>query len=87
MNLTGKKGLVLGVANRHSLAWASAKRLHSAGADLAMTYLNDKAKPFVDPLAREVGAEIFEPCNVSDEGSLEAVFEKIATRRPVVLVD
>ena len=78
MNLTGKKGLVMGVANQHSLAWASAKRLRSAGAALAMTYLDDKAKPFVEPLAQEVCAEIFEPCNVNDEGSLEAVFEQIA---------
>lgn len=78
MNLTGKTGLVVGVANQNSLAWAAAKRLRNAGADLAMTYLNDKARPFVEPLARDLGAEIFEPCNVNEEGSLEAVFEKIA---------
>ena len=80
MDLAGKTGLVIGVANAHSLAWAAAQRLRNAGAGLAMTYLNDTAQPFVEPLARKVGAEIFEPCNVNDEGSLEAVFENIADR-------
>ena len=52
LDLTGRKGLVVGIANEHSLAWAAAEHLHNAGAELAITYLNDQAKPYVEPLAR-----------------------------------
>lgn len=80
LDLTGRKGLVVGIANEHSLAWAAAQHFRSAGADLAVTYLNDKAKPYVEPLAREVAAPIFLPCNVATAGQLEAVFDAIRTR-------
>jgi enoyl-[acyl-carrier protein] reductase I len=80
LDLTDRKGLVVGIANEHSLAWAAARHFRSAGADLAVTYLNDKAKPFVEPLAREVGAEIFLPCNVAVPGQLEAVFSALEER-------
>jgi enoyl-[acyl-carrier protein] reductase I len=75
--LKGKKALVTGIANDQSIAWGCAKAFRSFGADLAITYLNDKAKPYVEPLAKEVGAEIFMPLNLQVEGQLEAVFDAI----------
>ena len=70
---------MVGVANEHSLAWAAAEHFGSAGAELALTYFNDKARPQVEPLARQVGAPIFLPCNVAEPGQLEGVFEAIRT--------
>jgi enoyl-[acyl-carrier protein] reductase I len=75
--LNGKKALVTGIANDQSIAWGCAKALKAFGADLAITYLDDKAKPEVEPLAKEVGASIFMPLNVQVEGQLEAVFDTI----------
>ncbi len=80
IDLTGRKGLVVGIANEHSLAWAAARRFRGAGAGLAVTYYNDKAKTFVEPLAREADAEIFLPCDVAVSGQLEAVFDAIKTK-------
>ncbi len=77
LDLNGRKGLIVGIANEHSLAYAAARRLRGAGCDLAITYLNDKARPFVEPLARDLGAPIFLPCDVAVAGQLEAVFEAI----------
>ena len=77
LDLTGRKGLVVGIANEHSLAWAAAQHFRNAGAELAVTYLNDKAKPYVEPLARAVEAPICLPCNVANAGELDAVFEAI----------
>lgn len=75
--LEGKKGLVVGIANDRSIAWGCARAFRAFGADVAITYLNDKAKPHVEPLARQVGAPIFMPMDVMTEGQLEAVFERI----------
>jgi enoyl-[acyl-carrier protein] reductase I len=80
LDLTDRKGLVVGIANEHSLAWAAAQHFRSAGAELAVTYLNDKARPFVEPLAGEVDAAIFSPCDVAVPGQLEAVFGAIKER-------
>jgi enoyl-[acyl-carrier protein] reductase I len=80
IDLSGRKGLIVGVANEHSLAWSAAQHFAGAGAELAMTYLNDKARPFVAPLAEQAGAVIFAPCNVSLPGQLEAVFDTIRDR-------
>jgi len=77
LDMTGKKGLIVGIANEHSLAWAAARNCHVAGAELALTYLNDKARPFVEPLARSVDAPILMPCDVARDDQLEAVFERI----------
>lgn len=79
-SLAGKKGLVLGIANEHSIAYGCARGFRALGADLAVTYLNDKAKPYVEPCAQAVGADLFLPCDVSQEGQLEAVFEAVGTR-------
>ncbi|MGA0596118.1 enoyl-ACP reductase FabI [Enterovirga sp. CN4-39] len=78
--LLGKRALVLGVANEHSIAYGCAKVFRALGAELALTYLNDKAKPYVEPLARELDAPLFLPCDVSREGDLEAVFGGISER-------
>ena len=76
--LKGRKALVIGVANEHSIAWGCAKAFHELGADVAITYLNDKAKPHVEPLARALDARLFLPLDVSRPGELEAVFDAVA---------
>ncbi|MFO7858686.1 MAG: enoyl-ACP reductase FabI [Ectothiorhodospiraceae bacterium] len=76
-SLEGKRGLVVGVANEASIAWACARAFRELGAQLAMTYLNDKARPHVEPLARQVEADPFVPCDVREPGQLEAVFERL----------
>lgn len=76
--LTGQKALVVGIANDHSIAYGCAKAFREAGADLAVTWLNDKARPHVEPLARELGAPITGELNVTTPGQLEAVFDTIA---------
>jgi enoyl-[acyl-carrier protein] reductase I len=75
--LLGQKALVLGIANEHSIAYGCARAFRKLGAELAITYLNDKAKPYVEPLARELEAAIFERMDVQQPGQLEAVFDRI----------
>ena len=75
--LEGKKGLIVGIANDKSIAWGCAKAFRAFGAEVAVTYLNDKAKKFVEPLARALEAPIFMPLDVSVDGQMEAVFERI----------
>lgn len=79
IDLSGRRGLVVGVANAESLAWSAAKHFSNAGAELAMTYFSEKARPFVAPLAEQVQALLL-PCNVLQEGQLEAVFESLRDR-------
>ena len=75
--LAGRKALVVGVANDQSIAYGCAKAFRAAGADLAITWLNEKARPHVEPLARELDASITAALDVSKTGELEALFEKI----------
>ena len=75
--LEGKKGLIVGIANENSIAWGCAKAFRAFGAELAVTYLNDKAKKYVEPLARELEAPIMMPLDVRTPGQTEAVFERI----------
>src|SRR6516225_5645901 len=77
VSLEGRKGLIVGIANEHSIAWGCAKAFRALGAELAITYLNDKAKPYVEPLANQVQAPILLPLDVRAPGQLEAVFEQI----------
>ena len=79
-DLAGRKGLVIGIANDQSIAYGCARAFRSLGADLAVTYLNEKARPFVEPLAQTLDAEIVMPCNVQAEGEMEAVFAAIGRR-------
>ena len=77
IDLSGKRGLVVGVANEASIAAGCARAFRAAGAELALTCLNEKARPWVEPVAQEVGAPLFLPCDVREPGQLEAVFDRI----------
>ena len=76
--LEGKRGLVVGIANEHSIAWGCAKAFRAFGAELAVTYLNDKAKKFVEPLAEELEAAIVMPLDARVPGQMEALFDSVA---------
>jgi len=78
--LDGRRALVVGIANEQSIAYGCAKAFRELGAELAITYLNDKARAHVEPLAAELGAEIFLPLDVETPGQLEALFEAVAAR-------
>jgi len=75
--LAGKKALVVGIANEDSIAYGCAKAFREVGADLAITYLNEKARAYVEPLAKGLDASIFAPLDVSKPGELEALFARI----------
>ena len=77
--LEGKRAFVMGIANEHSIAYGCARVFRHLGADLAITYLNEKARPYVEPLAQELGASIFAPCDVARNGELEAVFDQVGS--------
>jgi enoyl-[acyl-carrier protein] reductase I len=76
--LEGKRGLIIGIANEQSIAWGCAKAFRGLGAELAITYLNDKAKAYVEPLARCLKAPILMPLDVRVPGQMELVFERIS---------
>lgn len=78
--LAGKKALIVGVANDRSIAWGCAAAMRKAGAEIAMTYLNERAKPHVEPLARQLQAPIFLPLEVRDAAQMDALFDAIAGR-------
>ena len=75
--LRGKKALVVGVANEASIATGCARAFHLCGADVAVTYQNEKARPHVAPVAEEVGAALFLPLDVTDDAQLDAAFEQV----------
>lgn len=79
-SLFGKRGLVIGIANQQSIAWGCARAFHAAGAQLAVTWLNAKAEPYVRPLAEALEAPLAMPCDVREPGHLEAVFEAIGSQ-------
>jgi enoyl-[acyl-carrier protein] reductase I len=76
--MAGKRGLVMGVANSRSIGWGIAQACAREGAELAFTYQGDALKKRVEPLAQSVGAKLVLPCDVSDMGSIDAVFAAIA---------
>ncbi|MEN5081536.1 enoyl-ACP reductase FabI [Bosea sp. TWI1241] len=78
VDLSGKRGLVVGVANQHSIAAGCAAAFRQAGAEVALTWLNDKALPHVRPVAEGLGASLLGPCDVREPGQLEDVFAQIA---------
>jgi enoyl-[acyl-carrier protein] reductase I len=78
--LKGKKALVAGIANEHSIAYGCAKAFHELGADVAITYATEKSKGYVEPLVRELEAPIFMPLDVAKPGDLEAVFDRVSTQ-------
>ena len=75
--LTGHKTLIVGIANDQSIAYGCAEAFRAAGADLAITWLNDKARLYVEPLGTALGAQIMLPLNVENPGELEALFSYI----------
>jgi enoyl-[acyl-carrier protein] reductase I len=76
-SLKGRKALVVGTANEHSIAWGCAKWLRALGAEIAVTYRSEKTRRFVAPLAAEIEAPIVMPLDIRVPGQLEAVFERI----------
>lgn len=77
LDLAGKKGLVVGIANANSIAYGCATAFHAAGAELAITYLNAKAESYVRPLAEKLASPIIVPCDVREPGQLDAVFARV----------
>lgn len=78
--MQGKRGLVMGVANDHSIAWGIAKKLHEEGAELAFTYQGESLRKRVAPLAASAGSDFLLPCDVEDLASVDAVFAALAER-------
>ena len=78
--MDGKTALIFGVANKNSIAWGIARRLHAEGATIALSYAGEALERRVRPLAEEVGCDFVELCDVSDDAQLDAVFEKVAAR-------
>jgi len=78
--MTGKRGLVMGVANDHSIAWGIAAACAAQGAEIAFTYQGEALGKRVRPLAARVGSDIVLPCDVSDDASMDAAFAEIAAK-------
>jgi enoyl-[acyl-carrier protein] reductase I len=78
--LSDCKGLVVGIANQNSIAYGCARMFRSCGAELALTWINDKTRSYVEPLARELAAPIMMPLDVEQPGALESVFDTIRER-------
>lgn len=78
--MAGKRGLIMGLANERSIAWGIARALGDAGAELAFSYQGEALKKRVGPLAEKLGSDIVIPCDVSDEASMDALFEELQTR-------
>jgi enoyl-[acyl-carrier protein] reductase I len=78
--LSGRRGLVVGIANEHSIAYGCARMFRDCGAELAVTWLNDKARPYVEPLGSALSATILMPLDVEQPGAMEAVFDAIGER-------
>jgi enoyl-[acyl-carrier protein] reductase I len=77
VDLSGKRGLVVGIANAHSIATGCAAAFARCGGRLAASYLNEKARPFVEPVAERLGIEWLAPCDVRESGQLETLFARV----------
>ncbi len=82
--MAGKRGLIMGVANNHSIAWGIAQAIHAQGAELAFTYQGDAFARRVRPLAESLDSEIVLPCDVTDEASLDALFADLTKTWPKI---
>lgn len=78
--MAGKRGLILGVANDHSIAWGIAQAVHAQGAELAFTYQGDAFRRRVEPLAASMGSDLILPCDVENEAEIDAVFDALRDR-------
>ena len=76
--MAGRRGLIMGVANSHSIAWGIAQALHAQGAELAFTYQGDAFRRRVEPLAQSLGTDLVVPCDVEDEAAVSAGFDRLA---------
>jgi enoyl-[acyl-carrier protein] reductase I len=82
--MSGKRGLIMGLANDKSLAWGIAKALHAQGAELAFSYQGEALEKRVRPLAEQVGSDFLFDCDVSDMDALDAAFETLKARWPTI---
>jgi len=82
--MTGKRGLIMGLANDRSLAWGIAQKLRAAGAELAFSYQGEAMEKRVRPLAEQVGSDFLIDCDVSDMANLDAAFATLAARWPTI---
>ncbi len=82
--MTGKRGLIMGLANDKSLAWGIAKKLHEAGAELAFSYQGEVMEKRVRPLAESLGCDLLIDCDVADMGNLDNAFAALAARWPTI---
>ena len=82
--MKNKKGLVMGVANERSIAWAIAKTLSNSGAEVALTYQGEVLKKRVGPLAKEINSSIVLECNVENENNISKVFNEIKKKWEVI---
>src|SRR4051794_24066863 len=78
--MTGKRGVILGVANNRSIAWGIAKACHAAGAQIALTFQGDALKKRVEPLAAEIGGLVLGHCDVTNPATIDAVFAVLAEK-------
>ena len=78
--LDGKKGLIIGIANNRSIAWACAKAMDAAGATLGATWHTEKSRPHVEPLLDALGADIRRPLDVFEDAQMQALFDAVAER-------
>ncbi len=76
--MKGKRGLIMGVANKHSIAWAIAQQLHAQGAEIAFTFINEAMERRVRPLAESLGAKLILQCDVLDDAHMDRTFATIA---------
>jgi enoyl-[acyl-carrier protein] reductase I len=82
--MAGKRGLIMGLANDKSLAWGIAKKLHEAGAELAISYQGEVMEKRVRPLAEQLGCDFLIDCDVSTEAELDKAFATLASRWPTI---
>ncbi len=78
--LTGKRALIVGVASNKSIAWGIAKAMHREGAEIALTYQNERLRGRVEKFATELGSDLTVPCDVESDNEIAAVFEHLRTR-------
>src|SRR4051794_7046776 len=76
----GKKALIIGVANDHSIAWGIARALHAEGAELGFSYFGEQLERRVRPLAESVGSTLIEPCDVTSDAQIDAMMDQVRAR-------
>ncbi|WP_368186615.1 enoyl-ACP reductase [Aestuariibius sp. HNIBRBA575] len=80
LSMAGKRGLIMGVANERSIAWGVAREMHKAGAELAFSYQGEAFKKRLEPLAQSAGSDFLVDCDVTDDASMDTLFDELKTR-------